>query len=189
MNVKAETEVTPLKTEMSALDIVTIALFAALNRLIWFPINFIRFLAPFDLLVSMPMSGVPNGILAAVVRKPGTMTLQAVVHSLLGAVIFGTSFWTWPVNVGRGLIEDLIFSMTIYRWGPSRKTNMWCGIGAAVAIIYDLVVWMGFVQRYAFGIVWPTWMYPAVILSTAIAIFITYYIGMGLGEKIRALII
>lgn len=189
MAMKITPEVTPLQTEMSALDIVTVSLFAAVNRLIWFPINFIRFLAPFDLLISMPMSGIPNGILAAIVRKPGTMTLQAAVNSLLGAVIFGTSFWIWPVNIGRGIIEDFIYSRTIYRWGPSRKTNLWCGIGGAVAIIYDLTVWMGLIQRFAFGIVWPLWMYPAVIIGTAIGVFVTYYIGMGLGEKIRALTI
>ena len=184
-----EARTTRYMGDLTALDIVTIAMFAAVGRALWFPTNFLRFLAPFDLLYTTGVAGLNLAIVVTIIRKPGAATLTQIAHSLLGALIFGTSFWVWPVNVGRGIIADLIFWKTFYVTDPGRKAMLYLVIGTFIACTYDLSVWLGFIQKYAFGVVYPMWMYPTVIIGASLSAAILSMFGNRIGETLRALTI
>jgi len=172
---------------LTAIDLVTIALFAVALRVIWWPIQFMRFLAPFDVgwfYFAVAIAGVP---MIRVVRKPGAFVLFGFTQTLIGFIFFGGSWVAWVVNITWSVLADIIYARWLNKVEDTKKAARIAAAGMAAYAACDGVTWFA-LTYLVYSAKFPLPIYLVALVWYVIVMSTGGYIGCYIGDKLKTLI-
>jgi hypothetical protein len=172
----------------TAVDLVTLAVFAALYRALWYVWHALGFLWPFNQIFS-DLFYVLCGVAAVViVRKLGAFTLFAVASQLINLFLQGEMFIVAVIMAAFALGGDLWIYLRLRAGADpfSSLGDMFIS-GTIVGIIWSVVNW-----AWVFPVLFLTDLTPGLYWSAGITCAIGgavgAWIGYGLGNQIKGLV-
>jgi hypothetical protein len=172
----------------TAVDLVTIAVFAVLYRALWYVWNALAFLFPFNQLLNAFFYVMCGLAAMVIVRKVGTATLFLVVACLINVLVQGESLAIVAVGSCAGLLGD-IYAYFVVLSGRNPFTNrrdMWI-IGGLMSLLWNFTLWVVMV-KFIYMLPLPDSVYYPVIAVCLVAGFAGGIVGFWLGNRVKGLI-
>jgi hypothetical protein len=173
---------------VNAVDLVTLAVFAALYRALWYLWHALSFLFPFNQVLS-DFFYVLCGIAAVViVRKWGAATLFAIAAQIVNLFIQGEMLLVALILVTPGILADLYIYFRLK--GGHKVFDSYSDMvtsGTLFGIWWSLINW-----ALVFPIIFLTQITVPMAIAAAVACaiggLIGAMVGFGLGNRIKGLI-
>jgi len=174
--------------QFTAVDLVTLAVFAAMYRALWYGWHALNFLFPFNQVLN-DFFMVLLGITAVmVVRKFGAATLFVIAGQLINLFIQGEMPVVALMFVLWGVIADVYFYFRIKsNANPFNNLRDVLIAGFLMALMWSITNW-GIAFPFLFLIELPVMTYLIVGIATTVSGFIGGWLGYGLGNKLKGLI-
>jgi hypothetical protein len=188
MSTASTTAKSSLFQRFTAVDLITLAVFAAMYRALWYGWHALNFLFPFNQVLN-DFFMVLLGITAVmIVRKLGAATLFTIAGQLINLFIQGEMPVVALMFVLWGVIADLYFYFRI-KSGANPFNNLRDILiaGFLMALMWSITNW-GVAFPFLFLIALPISTYLIVGIATTISGFIGGWIGYSLGGKLKGLI-
>jgi len=173
---------------LSAVDLVTVAVFAALYRALWYVWHAISFLFPFNQIAST-MFYVLCGVAAVViVRKLGAFTMYAIAAQLINLFLQGEMFVVASIMAAFALGGDFYIYLRLRAGAdPFKSLRDMFIAGTIVGIIWSVVNW-GYIFPVLFMTELSKGLYWAAGLACAAGGAIGAWFGFALGNRLKGLI-
>ena len=172
----------------TAVDLVTIAVFAALHRAMWYVWNIFAFLFPFNQVLNTFFAVLCTVAALVIVRKVGTATLFQIAGMLINVFIQGEVFTVALVGASTGILADAYcyFVLAAGR-DPFRFLRDMFIAGALVALLHNFNMWI-IMLKLIYKIPMENSIVVAVFAAGTVGGMIGGVVGFFLGDRIKGLI-
>ena len=161
----------------TAVDLVTLAVFAALYRALWYVWHAISFLFPFNQVASTFFYVFCGVAAVVIVRKLGAFTLFAIAAQLINLFLQGEMLAVAAIMACFALAGDLYLYFRLSAGAdPFSSLRDLVIAGTIVGIVWSAVNW-----GYIFPIMFMTELTPALYWSAGIACAVGGAVGSWLG--------
>jgi len=172
----------------TAVDLVTVAVFAALYRAMWYVWNVFAFLFPFNQVLNTFFAVMCTIAALVIVRKTGTATLFNIAAMLINVLLQGEVFTVAVVGISTGLLADAYcyFVLSTGRDPFTSLRDLFIA-GALTAFLHNFNLWI-IMLKFLYKIPMENSTLIAVFAAGTICGMIGGVVGFGLGDKIKGLI-
>lgn len=179
---------TKLFQRFTAVDLVTLVVFAALYRAFWYVWNALSFIFPFNQILNTLFYGLCAVAALMFVRKVGAATLFLIAAALINIFIQGESLAVAALSLGFGIFAD-IYILILRSMGRdpfSSRTQMFI-IGAILSFIHSFALWI-ILFKLVFMVPLPDAIFYSVFAGGFVGGMVGGILGYYLGDKIKGLI-
>jgi ABC-type thiamin/hydroxymethylpyrimidine transport system permease subunit len=179
---------TKLFQRFTAVDLVTIAVFGALYRALWYVWNAFNFLFPFNQALNILFNVMCTIAVLVIVRKVGAATLFQIAAMLINVFIQGESLLVALIGCTNGIAADLICYVLL-----RLKSNVWNALGqmtiagAVTAFVVSFNLWVT-MFKLVYMIPMESAVFYAVFALSLVAGVLGGMAGFGVGDRIKGLI-
>lgn len=172
----------------TAVDLVTIAVFAALWRAMWYVWNVFAFLFPFNQVLNTFFGVLCTVAALVIVRKVGTATLLMIATMLINLLLQGEVFTVALVGTSTGILADLYcyFVLAAGR-DPFRSLRDMFIAGVLTALLHNVNLWI-IMLKFLYKVPMENSLVAAVFAAGTVGGAIGGVAGFGLGDRIKGLI-
>jgi len=173
---------------LTAVDLVTIAVFAALFRAMWYVWNVFAFLFPFNQVLNTFFAVMCTVAALVIVRKVGTATLFQAAAMLINVLLQGEVFTVALVGITTGILAD-VYCYFVLRAGndPFRSLLHMFIAGTLTAFVHNFNLWI-VMLKFLYKIPMANALVAAVFASGTVCGMIGGVVGFKLGDRIKGLI-
>ncbi|OGV95907.1 hypothetical protein A2W24_01070 [Microgenomates group bacterium RBG_16_45_19] len=172
----------------NAVDLVTVAVFAALYRAAWYVWQIFGFLFPFNIVLATFFATLAAVAAAVIVRKVGVFTLYAIAAALINFFFQGEALVASIIYLFLGVFSDAYLYMQIKAGkDPFTSFRDMAIAGGIFAFLWSAVNW-GYVFPILFQMEFSIGMLFAVAVSCFVGGVIGGLIGYKLGDRLKGLI-
>ena len=172
----------------TAVDLVTLAVFAALYRAMWYVWNAFSMIFPFNQVLNVFFYCLCAVAAMVIVRKVGAATLFIIAATLINVLLQGESLLVAVVGSFTAILGD-IYAWIVIAGGSdpfSSRRHMFIA-GILLAIGVNIALWP-IMLVLIFKVPMPTGTLVAVFVAASICGIIGGWLGFGLGDKIKGLL-
>lgn len=177
----------PIK-RFTAVDLVTIAVFGAMYRALWYVWNAFNFLFPFNQALNMAFCVMCAIAVLVIVRKVGAATLFMIAAMLINVFLQGESFAVALIGCTNGLLADFYFYIVGKNnndvWGSFRHMAI---ASVLTSILVNLNLWIT-MFKIVYKIPMESALFYSVLAISMVAGVVGGLLGFVLGDKIKGLI-
>jgi ABC-type thiamin/hydroxymethylpyrimidine transport system permease subunit len=172
----------------TAVDLVTIAVFAALWRAMWYVWNVFAFLFPFNQVLNTFFGVLCTVAAYLIVRKVGTALLLQIAAMLINVLVQGEVFSVALVGVITGILPDL-YCYIVLRTGrdPFVSLRDMFIAGLLTALSHNFLLWI-IMLKFLYKVPMADSLVAAVFAAGTVGGLIGGVAGYGLGDRIKGLI-
>ncbi|HUV73418.1 MAG TPA: hypothetical protein VMW79_03850 [Anaerolineae bacterium] len=172
----------------TAVDLVTIAVFGALWRAMWYVWNVFGFLFPFNQVLNTFFGVLCTIAALVIVRKAGAATLVNIAALLINVLVQGETLTVALVGVTTGIFAD-IYCYFILRAGgdPFGSLRHMFIAGLLVAVMHNINLWI-IMMKFLYKVPMANSLVAAVFSLGVIGGAIGGLAGFFLGDRIKGLI-
>ncbi len=172
----------------TAVDLVTIAVFAALYRAMWYVWNIFSFAFPFNQVINTFFGVLCTVAALVIVRKVGTATMFQIAAMLINVLVQGEVFSVALWGCTTGLLAD-IYCYLVLRSGtdPFISLRHMVIAGALTAFMFNFNLWI-VMMTFLYKVSMPTQIIVTVFILGTITGIIGGVVGFFLGDRIKGLI-
>lgn len=172
----------------TAVDLVTIAVFAALHRAMWYVWNVFAFLFPFNQVLNTFFAVLCTVAALVIVRKVGTATLLQIAGMLINVLIQGEVFTVALVGASTGILADAYCYFVLAAGNdPFRSLRDMFIAGALTALLHNFNMWI-IMLKLLYKIPMENSIVVAVFAAGTVGGMIGGVVGFFLGDRIKGLI-
>jgi hypothetical protein len=172
----------------TAVDLVTIAVFAALHRAMWYVWNVFAFLFPFNQVLNTFFAVLCTVAALVIVRKVGTATLLQIAGMLINVLIQGEVFTVALVGASTGILADAYCYFVLAAGNdPFRSLRDMFIAGALTALLHNFNMWI-IMLKLLYKIPMENSIVIAVFAVGTVGGMIGGVVGFFLGDRIKGLI-
>jgi len=172
----------------NAVDLVTVAVFAALYRALWYVWHALSFLFPFNQILNPLFFCMVAVAAMVIVRKPWTATLVVVASMAINLFMQGEALVAAVIYLTWAIPTDLYFISRL-RAGASpfdSTRDLMIG-GSLLSVMWTLVAWV-IVNPLIFFITFRATMLIITSVVLVIGGVVGAALGMGLGRRMQGLL-
>lgn len=169
----------------TAVDLVTIAVFAVIFRVAGIPIyRFTEFFFPYNIGIRFMIDCILAGTAVVIVGKRGTLTIYAVTWWLINFVFEGEDL-AWIIGMWIPIIATELYLSYGVNYKLTRKSAV-IGIGILWGSLFAAIYWI-YLQYFYLLI------YPIEVIATSFAITVVLSIvggltGLSIGDRLKGLV-
>lgn len=172
----------------NAVDLVTVAVFAALYRATWYIWQMVSFLFPFSIVLATFFATLGVVAAAMIVRKVGVFTLFAIAAAMINFFFQGEALVASVIYLFLGVLSDAFLYMRIKSGAdPFSSFRDMAIAGGIFAFVWAGVNW-GYVFPILFQMEFSIGTLFAVGVSCFVGGIIGGLLGYGLGNRLKGLI-
>jgi hypothetical protein len=172
----------------TAVDLVTIVVFAVLYRVLWYVWNAFSFLFPFNQILNTFFYTLCAVAALVIVRKVGVATLFLIGAMLVNVFLQGESLLIAFIGLFTGVFADVYLYTVISGGGdPWKSWKHMLIAGALLATFHSIALWL-LMFKITFGAEMATGTLITVLVACAVGGTIGGAIGFALGDRIKGLI-
>jgi len=172
----------------TAVDLVTIAVFAALYRAMWYVWNIFSFAFPFNQVINTFFGVLCTVAALVIVRKVGTATMFQIAAMLINVLVQGEVFSVALWGCTTGLLADLYCYLVLRGGGdPFGALRHMSIAGALTAFMFNFNLWI-VMMTFLYKVSMPTQIVVTVFILGTITGIIGGVVGYFLGDRIKGLI-
>jgi hypothetical protein len=172
----------------TAVDLVTVAVFAALHRAMWYVWNIFAFLFPFNQVLNTFFAVLCVVAALVIVRKVGTATLVQIAAMLINVLVQGEVFTVALVGASTGILADAYcYFVLVAGRDPFRSLRDMFIAGALTALSHNFIMWI-IMLKLLYKIPMENSIVVAVFAAGTVGGMIGGVVGFGLGDRIKGLI-
>jgi len=172
----------------TAVDLVTLAVFAALYRAMWYVWHALNFLFPFNQVLNCFFFVFCGVCCVMIVRKVGAATLFTIAAQLLNLFIQGEVLAAALMGMAMGLLGDVWLYIRVVSGGdPYSSLSDIFLVGFLMSVSFQVVVWVVMIP-IVFLLVLEPGPFAAIFIAGLVGGIIAGWVGFGVGDKIRGLI-
>lgn len=172
----------------TAVDLVTLAVFAALYRAFWYVWNALSFAFPFNQILNTFFYCLCAVAALIIVRKVGSATMFLIAACLINIFIQGEALSVAVVSLGLGILADVY--ILIRRIGGkdsfTSRTQMFI-IAGILSFAHSFALWI-IMFKLVFMVPLPDAIFYSVLAGGFVGGVVGGILGYFLGEKIKGLI-
>jgi hypothetical protein len=172
----------------TAIDLVTLAVFAAIYRAMWYLWNAFGFLFPFNQVLNVFFYGICAVAAMVIVRKVGAATLFIVAATLINVLLQGESLAVAAIGAFTAVLGD-IYAWIVLASGQdpftSRRHMFIAGILLSVGI--NIALWLIMI-KLVYKIPMDNGILAAAFASCTVGGIIGGWLGFGLGDRVKGLL-
>jgi hypothetical protein len=172
----------------TAVDLVTLAVFAALYRACWYLWNALSFAFPFNQILNTLFYCLCGIAALMFVRKVGAASLYLIAAALINIFLQGESLAIAAVTLMLGVVAD-IYVLIFRSMGKDvfkSRTHMFI-IAAILSFIHSFTLWV-ILFKMVFMVPLDDAIFYSVLASGLVAGFVGGVLGYYLGNKLKGLI-
>ena len=172
----------------TAIDLVTLAVFAALYRACWYLWNALSFAFPFNQILNTLFYCLCGVAALMFVRKVGAATLFLIAGALINIFIQGESMAIAAVSLGLGILAD-VYILVFRAMGKDvfkSRTQMFI-IAAILSFVHSFALWI-ILFKMVFMVPLPDAIFYSVLGAGVVAGFVGGVLGYFLGNKLKGLV-
>lgn len=173
----------------TAVDLVTLAVFAALYRALWYFWHALGFLWPFNQVFSSGFYVLCGVAAVLIVRKVGAMSLYAVASQIINIFLQGEIFASAVIMAAAGVFADVYYYFRV-RGGADPFTtfkDQFIAGGILMAVWWSVLNWY-----YVFPVMYAVDLPTMTVLAAAIACIaggmLGAWAGYALGGRLKGLV-
>jgi hypothetical protein len=172
----------------TAVDLVTIAVFAALYRAMWYVWNIFSFAFPFNQVLNTFFAVLCTIAALVIVRKTGTATLFQIAAMLINVLVQGEVFSVALWGCTTGLLADLYCYLALRSGGdPFGSLRHMTIAGVLTAFMHNFNLWI-VMMTFLYKVGLPTQIVATVFILGMITGTIGGVVGYFLGDRMKGLI-
>jgi hypothetical protein len=188
MSATISTRKLKLLERFSAVDLVTMAVFAALHRALWYVWHALGMFFPYSQVINTFFLCLVVIAAVIIVRKPWTMTLTIIANQLINLFLQGEPLISSLIIMAYGILADLylIFRMR-QNHDPYKSTGDLMIAGTMLVVVFYFVTYT-ILMKYIYLTPIPTgvfWSAAVVLIAGGIA---GSWVGIQLGRRLSGLI-
>lgn len=172
----------------NAIDLVTVAVFAALYRAAWYIWQIFGFLFPFNIVIATFFATLAAVTAAVIVRKVGVFSMYSIAAALINFFFQGEALVASIIYLFLGVLSDGYLYMQLKRGNDPFSSFR----DMTIAGTLFSFLWSGTNWGIVFPIIFMMEFSPGVHISVAAACFVGGIIGgilgYGLGDRLKGLI-
>jgi hypothetical protein len=172
----------------TAIDLVTLAVFAALYRACWYLWNALSFAFPFNQILNTLFYCLCGIAALMFVRKVGAASLFLIAAALINIFIQGESLAIAAVTLMLGVVAD-IYILVFRAMGKDvfkSRTHMFI-IAAILSFIHSFTLWV-ILFKMVFMVPLADSIFYSVLAAGLVAGFVGGVLGYFLGNKLKGLV-
>lgn len=172
----------------NAIDLVTIAVFAALYRAGWYVWQIFGFLFPFNIVIATFIATLAAVTAAVIVRKVGVFTLYAIASALINFFFQGEALPATIIYLFLGVLSDGYLYMRVKAGeDPFSSFRDMSIAGMLFSLLWSATNW-GIVFPIIFLMEFPLGVHIAVAVACFVGGIIGGMLGYLLGDRLKGLI-
>jgi len=172
----------------NAVDLVTLAVFAALYRAAWYIWQIFGFLFPFNIVIATFFATLAAVTAAVIVRKVGVFTLYSIAAALINFFFQGEALVATIIYLFLGVLSDA-YLYTRFKAGedPFSSFRDMTIAGTLFAFLWSAANW-GFVFPVLFMMEFTPFVHIAVAVVCFVGGIVGGILGYRLGDRLKGLI-
>jgi hypothetical protein len=172
----------------TAVDLVTIAVFAAIWRGLWYLWNAFSFLFPFNQVLNTFFYGICAVAAMVIVRKVGTATLFTIAALLINVLLQGESLAIAAIAMFTGIFGD-VYAWIVLAGGqdPFVSRRQMFIVGILLSLGMNIALWV-LMLKLIYKIPMPNGTLIAAFVSCTITGIIGGWLGFKLGDRVKGLL-